>query len=77
MSESIKPGKNNLAFIDGKNLYYGTAKLEEHPWKINLTRFRIYLEQKYHITKARSQYFDYLDNEGIKEKIGIKKKRSP
>jgi len=45
-----KENKNrNYAFIDGQNLYYGTAKLEEHPWKINLARFRIYLEQKYNV----------------------------
>lgn len=42
----------NYAFIDGQNLYMGTAKLEEHPWKINLKRFRIYLEQKYNVVNA-------------------------
>ena len=44
--------KNNIAFIDGQNLYMGTAKQEKDPWKINLVRFRVYLEQKYRITKA-------------------------
>ena len=170
----------NYAFIDGQNLYMGTAKLKVYPWRINLVRFRIYLEQKYNVSNAYyflgyvqetnqelyeeiqkagfvlifrehntamkgkkkgnvdsdiifqimkkmykkenfkkiilvsgdgdykllvdflveekrlekvlfpnkkfasslykklgSQYFDYLDNEGIKEKIGIKKKRTP
>lgn len=42
----------NIALIDGQNLYMGTAKLEVHPWKINLARFRIYLEQKYDVGKA-------------------------
>ncbi len=44
--------KNNIAFIDGQNLYMGTAKRDKDPWRINLVRFRVYLEQKYGITKA-------------------------
>ncbi len=44
--------QKNLAFIDGQNLYMGTAKREQNPWRINLKRFRIYLEQKYGIEKA-------------------------
>lgn len=43
---------DNLAFIDGQNLYMGTAKREKDPWKINLGRFRVYLEQKYGVSKA-------------------------
>src|SRR3989344_5021506 len=42
----------NLAFIDGQNLYMGTAKREVGPWKIDLARFRVYLEQKYGVAKA-------------------------
>ena len=42
----------NIAFIDGQNLYMATSKREVNPWHINLARFRIYLEQKYHVTKA-------------------------
>lgn len=42
----------NIAFIDGQNLYMGTAKREKDPWKIDLRRFRVYLEQKYGISKA-------------------------
>ena len=30
----------------------GTAKREVDPWEINLTRFRVYLEQKYNVTNA-------------------------
>jgi uncharacterized LabA/DUF88 family protein len=41
----------NLAFIDGQNLYLGTA-LSNFPWKIDLARFRIYLEKKYHVETA-------------------------
>jgi len=42
----------NAAFIDGQNLYMGTAKSEQHPWRIDLARFRVYLERKYHVEKA-------------------------
>lgn len=43
---------DNYAFVDGQNLYMGTAKREDDPWKIDLQRFRIYLEQKYHVKRA-------------------------
>jgi len=42
----------NLAFIDGQNLYMGTAKLEVGAWRVDLARFRVYLEQKYNVDKA-------------------------
>lgn len=42
----------NFAFVDGQNLYMGTAKREVDPWKIDLVRLRIYLEQKYKVCKA-------------------------
>jgi len=42
---------NNLAFIDGQNLYMGTTT-DDIPWKINLSRFRIYLKKKYGVDKA-------------------------
>ncbi len=42
----------NLAFIDGQNLYMNTAKKEVSPWRIDLARFRIYLEKKYQVDKA-------------------------
>jgi uncharacterized LabA/DUF88 family protein len=42
----------NIAFIDGQNLYMATSKREVNPWEIDLARFRIYLEQKYHVSKA-------------------------
>ncbi len=43
--------KPNIAFIDGQNLYLWTTKSEEN-WTINLEKFRIYLKEKYHISKA-------------------------
>ena len=42
----------NAAFIDGQNLYMGTAKSEQNPWRIDLARFRVYLERKYNAEKA-------------------------
>lgn len=47
-SEKIK----NLAFIDGQNLFMGTAKREKNPWKIDLARFHVYLKEKYAVGKA-------------------------
>lgn len=50
----------NYAFIDGQNLHMGTAKREVDPWKIDLARFRVYLEKKYDVTKA-FYFLGYLD----------------
>ena len=44
--------KNNLAFIDGQNLYMNTSKKEINPWVVDLVRFRIYLEKKYNVIEA-------------------------
>lgn len=48
----METGNKNYAFIDGQNLHMGTAKREVDPWKIDLARFRVYLEQKYHVVRA-------------------------
>lgn len=42
----------NIAFVDGQNLHMGTAKREVDPWKIDLARFRVYLERKYNVAKV-------------------------
>lgn len=42
----------NLAFIDGQNLYMGTARRQINPWRIDLVRFRLYLERKYNVNQA-------------------------
>ena len=42
---------NNLAFVDGQNLHLGTT-LSDKAWKVNLSRFKIYLEKKYSVTEA-------------------------
>jgi len=44
--------RKNLAFIDGQNLYMNTSKKAINPWKVDLTRFRVYLEEKYNTGKA-------------------------
>jgi uncharacterized LabA/DUF88 family protein len=45
----MKEIKNNLAFIDGQNLYLG---IKEDGWKIDLSRFRTYLKDKYDVLEA-------------------------
>lgn len=51
----------NLAYIDGQNLYMGTTKSKPY-WKVDLARLRVYLEKKYHVTKAY-YYLGYLQEE--------------
>ena len=46
-NEQIK----NLAFIDGQNLRMATIK-SDLPWFVDLARFRVYLLQKYHVSRA-------------------------
>jgi len=41
--------KNNYAFIDSQNL---NLSIRDQGWKLNFQKFRIYLTQKYNITKA-------------------------
>lgn len=43
--------EENIAYIDGQNLYMGTAK-SSPVWRIDLARFRTYLAQKYHVKQA-------------------------
>jgi len=44
-----KKKENNFAFIDGANLYRGVESLG---WSLDYTRFRVFLKDKYSITKA-------------------------
>lgn len=50
--KGVQKKANNYAFIDGQNVYMGTAKREQDPWRIDLARLRIYLERKYNVTTA-------------------------
>ena len=45
----MKHPENNFAFIDGQNLHLGVKDLG---WNLSYERFRIYLKEKYHISKA-------------------------
>jgi len=66
--------KNNIAFVDGQNLYMGTTK-SETPWNIDLARFRIYLAKKYNVQKAyyflgyvqdgNDELYDYIQSSGF------------
>ncbi len=59
----------NIAYIDGQNLYMGTAQ-NEPSWYIDLVRFRIYLQKKYKVDKAY-YYLGYLmdENQDLYEKL--------
>jgi uncharacterized LabA/DUF88 family protein len=43
--------ENNLAFIDGQNLYRGTTEIDPK-WKVDFCKFRKYLFKKYNVEKA-------------------------
>lgn len=59
----------NLAFIDGQNLYKGTRS-SDNPWKVNLPKFKIYLEKKYDIGEAYYFLgFVQEENQELYEKI--------
>lgn len=48
---AVMKQENNVAFIDGQNLYLGTTKSEKS-WIVDLNKFRIYLNKKYKVEKA-------------------------
>lgn len=56
--------RNNLAFIDGQNLYLGTTKSEKS-WIVDLARFRVYLKEKYGVEKA--YYFLGCVNDNLQD----------
>jgi hypothetical protein len=41
--------RNNYAFVDSQNLNLGVQSLG---WKLNFSRFRVYLKEKYGVSKA-------------------------
>jgi uncharacterized LabA/DUF88 family protein len=51
--------KNNLAFIDGQNLYLGT---KQDGWSIDLSKLKIYLQDKYNVKEAY-YFIGYLQEE--------------
>lgn len=52
---------NNEVFIDGQNLTLGTKIHSSEPWKVDLAKFRYYLERKYNICKAYYYIGYYLN----------------
>ena len=54
------PTKSNYAFIDSQNLHLGVGqdihdaqgKLIYKGWRLDLKKFRVYLRNKYNVTKA-------------------------
>ncbi|WP_165044614.1 MULTISPECIES: NYN domain-containing protein [unclassified Adlercreutzia] len=42
---------SNIAYIDGQNLYMATT-MGIDPWHMDMRRFRVYLQQKYHVDEA-------------------------
>ena len=51
--------ENNLAFIDGQNLYLGT---KQDNWSVDLRKLRIYLSDKYSVSEAY-YFLGYLQEE--------------
>ncbi len=51
--------ENNLAFIDGQNLYLGT---KQDNWFVDLVKLRIYLKDKYKVNEAY-YFLGYLQEE--------------
>lgn len=45
----VKPKENNYAFINGQNLHLSVRALG---WKLDMGRFRVYLKEKYGVSKA-------------------------
>jgi len=58
---------NNVAYIDGQNLYMGTTK-RDPSWVVDLSKLRVYLEKKYHVTKAY-YYLGVVQNGGTFETL--------
>lgn len=50
----------NIAYIDGQNLYIGTAK-SSPKWQIDMRRFRVYLREKYNVDDAY-YYLGYIND---------------
>lgn len=60
---------SNYAFIDGQNLYMGTTRSRDG-WEVNLSKFYVYLKEKYKVSKAY-YFLGYVqeENQDLYEKI--------
>ncbi len=56
---------SNIAYVDGQNLHMGTTH-SNLPWKVDLKRLRVYLEQKYNVEKAY-YYLGYVQEDGVRD----------
>ncbi|MCA9357343.1 NYN domain-containing protein [Candidatus Nomurabacteria bacterium] len=56
----MENSQNNIAYIDGQNLYMGTTK-REPVWIVDLQKFRVYLKEKYKVKKAY-YYLGYVQD---------------
>ncbi|OGG61206.1 hypothetical protein A3C87_03600 [Candidatus Kaiserbacteria bacterium RIFCSPHIGHO2_02_FULL_49_34] len=67
LAKAITPQNimNNIAYIDGQNLYYTTKKNNNGKWVIDLARFRVFLKERYGVIKAY-YHLGYVDNENEK-----------
>lgn len=57
----------NIAYIDGQNLYMGTTQREPE-WQVDLARFRVYLEKKYHVVRAY-YYLGYVETGSVYDRL--------
>lgn len=53
----MQKGENNFAFIDGQNL---NLSIKGMGWKLDFSRFRVYLKEKYGVVRAY-YFIGYLD----------------
>lgn len=58
---------NNIAYVDGQNLHLGTTK-RDPVWEVSLTRFRVFLEERYNVKKAY-YYLGYVQDGGVYQKL--------
>ncbi|MDP3724491.1 MAG: NYN domain-containing protein [bacterium] len=61
-----KKQQNNYAFIDSQNLNLGIQKMG---WGLDYRKFRVYLEEKYHVTKAFLFIGFVLLNQGLYDRL--------
>lgn len=54
--------ENNVAYIDGQNLHMGTTKLEIDAWRVDLKKFRVYLDDHYN-TKICYYFLGFVNDE--------------
>lgn len=66
MPEQTNHSSHNEAFIDGQNLHMNT---KANGWRVDPTKFRIYLAQKYHVKKA--YYFLGCENKANRKLYSV------